>query len=86
MKRDRHDCQAILQYLSQRNPFSSESPLRNIATGVLAGSAVDACDAKMVGQAIIKSMEGHAVASHSLKKKGPGHHNGCQTNCQETRR
>ena len=60
MTKDHSDIQELLQYLVQRNPFSTDGPksLRNIATGVTAHPTVNWDNAKHVGQQILQSMVG----------------------------
>lgn len=76
LARDTSDTQQILKYLSQRNPFSMDPSLRNIATGVTAHTNVNVHNAKTVGEQILVSMEGQKVKLH-LQKKSSGNNNGC---------
>ena len=56
--RDWKDTLAVVQYLQERNPFSNDPSMRNIATGVHAPSTINVDTARSVGAAILKSMEG----------------------------
>ena len=58
-----NDTLAVVHYLQERNPFSNDSNLRNIATGVHAHPTVNVDTAHSVGAAILKSMEGKQVMS-----------------------
>jgi hypothetical protein len=53
--------------LSQRNPFSIDTSLRNIAAGVTAHTNVNVYDAKTIGDRILVSMEGQKVTDYTLK-------------------
>ena len=64
--RDWKDSLAVVQYLQERNPFSSDPNLRNIATGVHAHPTVNVDTAHSVGAAILKSMEGKTSDEHTL--------------------
>lgn len=63
------DAGELLQYLAERNPFSAEPSLRNIATGVTAHATVTAHQGKSVGQKILTSMEGQQVGEYTFRKK-----------------
>ena len=65
--RDWEDTFVVLQYLQERNPFSSDPSLRNIATGVHAHDTVNVDTAESVGEAILQSMDGKTVAECSFK-------------------
>ena len=66
--RDWKDIQTLLSYLQQRSPFSSDPVLRNICTGVHAHSNVNVDTAKVVGNAILSSMEGTTPADYTFKR------------------
>ena len=68
-ERDYSDTKKIVDYLSQRSPFSSDKSLRSIATGVVGEKGVNCDKAKEVGEEILKSMVGKEVDEYSFKKK-----------------
>ena len=57
-----------MSYLQERNPFTSDPSLRSICTGVHAHSTVNVDTAKVVGNAILASMEGVTAADFTFKK------------------
>ena len=59
--RDWKDTNTVLRYLSDRNPFASDSGLQNISTGVHAHSTVNVDNAKAIGKDILDDMEGQSV-------------------------
>ena len=63
------DTHEVLFYLSQRSPFTAETSLRNIATGVTAPPSVNVYEFKSIGKRILASMEGNPVASYIFRKK-----------------
>ena len=65
---DWKDIQTLLSYLQERNPFSSDPTLRNICTGVHAHGTVNVDTAKVVGNAILSSMEGTTPADFTFKR------------------
>jgi len=67
--RDWKDTLSALQYLQERNPFSSDPRLRNIATGVHAHPTVNVDTAHAVGAKILKSMDGKTPAEYTFKRK-----------------
>ena len=70
--RDWKDTHAVLKYLQEGNPFSSDTSLLYISTGVHAHSTVNVDQAKDVGKAILASMEGKTAAEYSFKRKQLG--------------
>ena len=66
--RDWKDTHIVLNYLQERNPFTSDTILRNISTGVHAHNSVNVDKGKDVGNAILVSMEGKTAAEYSFKK------------------
>ena len=66
---DWKDTLTVLQYLQERNPFSTDPSLRSIATGVHAHSTVNVDTALEVGDVILKSMDGKSPAEYAFKKK-----------------
>ena len=67
--RDWKDTLTVLQYLQERNPFSTDPSLRSIATGVHARSTVNVDTALAVGDAILKSMDGKTPAEYTFIRK-----------------
>ena len=67
--RDWKDTLAVVQYLQERNPFSNDTSLRNIATGVHAHPTFNVDTAHTVGSAILKSMEGKTSDEHTFRRK-----------------
>ena len=63
--RDWKDTLTVLQYLQERNPFSTDPSLRSIATGVNAHSTVTVDTALAVGNAILGK---HLLSTPSLGK------------------
>ncbi len=66
--RDVNDTLAILSYLMERSPFSSDLVLRSIATGMTSESSVNVDMSKAVGQKILDGMVGKNVNDYSFKK------------------
>ena len=54
--------------MSERNPFTENTFLRNIMTRVNATGDVDVCRAKEIGQKIMESMTGIPVAQYTFKR------------------
>ena len=69
VKRDARDTQDVILYLSQRSPFTAETSLRNIATGVTAPPHVNVHESKSIGNHILASMERNQVVSYIFRKK-----------------
>ena len=67
--RDWKDTLAVVQYMQERNPFSNDPSLRNIATGVHAHPTVNVDTAHSIGAAILKSMEGKMSDEHTFRRK-----------------
>ena len=67
-ERDRKDTLAILEYLCDRNPFTSDVSLRNIETGVVAEPDVNVNKAENIGTRTLEMMKGENVLSFSFKK------------------
>ena len=68
-KRDQSDLQKIRQKLEMHNPFTTDSSLRNIITGVEANNEVNVHNYVDVGKQIIQNMKGQLVFSFSCKRK-----------------
>ena len=66
--RDWKDTHVVLKYLQERNPFTSDTSLWNICTGVHAHKTVNVEMAKDVGKAILSSMEGKTAAEYRFKR------------------
>ncbi len=67
--RDWKDTLTVLQYLQERNPFSSDSSLRSIATGVHAHPTVNVDKAVAIRDMILTSMNGTTPAEYTFKKR-----------------
>jgi hypothetical protein len=67
-ERDRKDTLAILEYLCDRNPFTSNVSLRNIETGVVAEPDVNVDKAENIGTRTLEMMKGENVLSFNFKK------------------
>ena len=66
---DTEDMVAITSLVCERDPFSGDASWRNIATCVVAHSAVNVDNAKQVGPQILQAMEGQTASEVTLKKK-----------------
>ena len=66
--RDTADIRKVIDFLEQRNPFHSDTSLRNIATGVHAHRSVDVDRAVTVGNTILAGMTGYTPAEYVFKK------------------
>ena len=73
-ERDRKDTLAILEYLCDRNPFTSDVSLRNIETGVVAEPDVNVDKAENIGTRTLEMMKGENVLSFSFKKLNQAGH------------
>ena len=70
MTRDAKDVQSILNYFSERKPFSRDSrELCSLSSGVIADKSVNVETSESVGHAILKSMQGKSVAEHKFCKR-----------------
>ena len=58
VERDAKGTQKVLLYLSQRGPFTKETSLRNISTGVRVPPSVNIHESKSIGSRILACMEG----------------------------
>ena len=67
--RDWRDTIAVLQYLQERNPFSTDPSLRSIATGVHVHSTVNVDTAVAVGNTILESMNGKKPTEYTFTRK-----------------
>lgn len=67
--RDWKDTLSVLQYLQERNPFSSDPSLRNIATRVHAHPTVNVNTTHAVGATILTSINGKTPAEYTFKRK-----------------
>ena len=66
--RDTMDVKKLLLFLLQRNPFVSDVPLWNIATGVTAFAGTNVNASKSIGKRIIKDMENKVVSENIFRK------------------
>ena len=55
IKRDMKDIKTILEFMEAKDPFNTDSTLRSIVTGVIAGNSLDVDITKEVGQNILKT-------------------------------
>lgn len=70
LHRDGKDLQTIIDYFTERKPFSKNSKkLRSLSSGVIADDSVNADSAKTVGACILASMEGRSVLEYKFSKK-----------------
>ena len=67
--RDWKSTLTLLQYLQERNPFSTDPSLRSIATGVHAHPTVNVDTSLEIGYAILKSMDGKTPAEYASRGK-----------------
>ena len=67
--KDSKDSQTILQFLLERNPFNNDPKLRNIETGVEAGSSVNVEKSVEIGSKVVESLVGKNLLEHTFKKK-----------------
>ena len=56
IERDLKDTKTVLEFLEGRNPFSPDTSLRNVVTGVTAGKSVNVDRAKEIGHRIFDSI------------------------------
>ena len=68
IKRDMKDTKTILEFMGARDPFSEDSTLRSIVTGVTADNRVNVDKAKEVGQNILKTMTHKNTEEYTFKK------------------
>ena len=68
IKRDMKDTKTILEFMGARDPFSEDSTLRSIVTGVIADNRVNVDKAKEVGQNILKTMTHKNTEEYTFKK------------------
>ena len=68
MRRDEHDMEILLNFVSEHNPFSGEGPLRSMCTGMAAGIGVNCDTEKVVGGSIFNSMNGTPVQTFKFRR------------------
>ena len=68
-EKDQADSTVMMSFLSERNPFKDDHNLHNIVTGVVAERAVNAPDAKDVGNNIISSLHGKGTGCYHGESK-----------------
>ena len=73
-ERDLKDTKLLLSYLAERNPFSDDPTLCNIATGVTTEDTINAEDAKTIGTAIVDAMVGKLWQSIPSRKESDSNH------------
>ena len=69
MKRDAADLEKITSKLAIWSPFSPDSPLRNVVTGVVAEDGVNVHDYDSVGRNIMHKMIGQPAFTFSFSRK-----------------
>ena len=69
LKRDEKDSKAVLRYLQDRNPFTDDASLQNIATGVAAQASANVEHAEEIAKSILSSMENETAVEYTFKKK-----------------
>ena len=69
MKRDQDDISKIKEKLKSHSPFSDDSTLRNIITGVVAQDDVNVDEYQTVGMQIKDKMKGQPVFTYAIKRK-----------------
>ena len=67
--RDHSDGLKILQYLQERDPFTAEENLINLATGEVADESVNVHQAFEIGEKLIRGMSNQLVFSFSFRGK-----------------
>jgi len=67
-KWDAKDTLVILTTFADRDPFSADSNLRNIMTGVNADNAVNVDRVRAVGEEILSSMTGKSATDYTFKR------------------
>lgn len=65
---DIKDTLALIRYLKERDPFTQNAFLFNIANGVTALENVDVDSAQDIGNNILKSMVGKSVEDYTFRK------------------
>ena len=67
--RDLTDTQTILEYFTERDPFSmATTELHSLSSGIIAGATINVHESKMVGEAILMRMANKSVKDHSFKQ------------------
>lgn len=67
-ERHRKNITTFLSFLCERNPFVEKHSLRNVATGIIAESSVNAATEHNVGVHIIQAMAGKHVLDYTFNK------------------
>ena len=67
--RDCKDVGRLLDFLEDRNPFTEDTELRSIASGVVADKKVNADAGRRVGEKIIEQMGNQIVREFTFKRK-----------------
>ena len=68
-EKDVTDTYKLIEFLTQRNPFTDNPDLCSLVTGLTADEAINAECAKEVGSRVLQNMIGKNVVQHSFKKK-----------------
>ena len=69
IERDLKDTKTVLEFLEERNPFSPDTSLRNVVTGVTAAKSVNVDQSKEIGHRFFYSMTGKKVDERTVKRK-----------------
>ena len=69
LKRDTSDLGKIREKLTDCSPFTDDPSLRNIVTGVVAGTEVNVHAYEAVGNEIMQKMQGQNIFTYSSKRK-----------------
>ena len=69
IERDLKDTKTVLEFLEERNPFSPDTSLRNVVTGVTAAKSVYVDRAQEIGHRIFNSMTGKKVDECTFKRE-----------------
>ena len=80
---DWKDTLAVVHYLQERNQFSRDPGMRNIATGLHAHPTVNFDTAHSIGAAVLKSMEGETSDATHFQAEGPSCHSRHKVICQD---
>ena len=65
--RDNEECEKLISFFEERNPFTGPNELRNIVSGVNASSDVDVDTVVSVGTIILEQMDSKTVSEFSFK-------------------
>ena len=69
IERDLKDTKTVLEFLEERNPFSPDTSLRNVLTGVTAAKSENVDRGKERGHLILDSMPGKKIDECTFKRE-----------------